>query len=391
MQHTVYIRKVPDYDQTAVDTAVEELFASLPCTARLNADSHVLLKPNLLAKHPPEHAVTTNPAVVTAVLRAVKRRGVPAKNIVCADSMGGVYNSVSTTATYRSSGLEKACADEGVICYTECKWAPRKVENGVVMQEFNLIQPVHDADFIIDLPKMKTHVMTGCTAATKNLFGCIPGLQKAELHTRFPDRERFGEMLIDLLQTVKPDMAILDGVVAMEGDGPGGGEPRSVGVLMAGEDLPNMDLAVCMMQGLDPMRVPYLIAANKRGLCGTAFDVKDLVGDTEGFGPIPGYKLPDSYIGNVGSTDFADQTGPFAAFVRVVEKHVAPHPVVNRKKCIGCGKCAEICPQNTIDLLGEQGKRKAKIEPERCIRCFCCHEMCPVKAIDVKKVSLFRL
>lgn len=391
MEKTVHIRKVPAYDQPAVDAAVEALFAALPCTGRLHAGSRVLLKPNLLAKHPPEHAVTTHPTILTAVIRALKKRGVATEDIICADSMGGLYNAVTMSATYRTSGLEKACADEGVICYTDCQWAPRKVENGKVMQEFNLIQPVHDADFIIDLPKMKTHMMTGCTAATKNLFGCIPGLQKAELHTRFPDRERFGEMLIDLLETVKPDMALLDGIIGMEGDGPAGGNPREIGVLMAGEDLLNIDLAVCAMQGMEPMRVPYLEAAHNRGLCGKAFDTADLAGETEGFGPIPGYQLPNSYQGSVGSTDFADQAGPFAAVVRMVEKHVAPHPIINRAKCIGCGKCAEICPRDTIRVSGEQGKRKAKIDPAKCIRCFCCHEMCPVKAIDVKRVSLFRL
>ena len=255
-----------------------------------------------------------------------------------------------------------------------------------------MIQPVLEADFIIDLPKLKTHVMTGYTGAVKNLFGCIPGLQKAEWHTRFSDRERFGSMLIDLLQTVQPDMAVMDAVVGMQGDGPAGGEPREVGLILGSEDLLNLDLAACRMIGMPPMRVPYLEAAHRRGLCAECFDLRDLAGDTAAFAPIQGYKLPSSYQNDqLGSTDFADYRSWLRPLVQAAEKMAAPRPVVKTAKCIGCGKCAEICPRHTIRLSGQGNHRKAKIQPRGCIRCFCCHEMCPVKAIDVRKFSLFRL
>ena len=72
-----------------------------------------------------------------------------------------------------------------------------------------------------------------------------------------------------------------------------------------------------------------------------------------------------------------------------VVKLAAPRPRIRRAKCIGCGKCAEICPQKTIHLQD----KKARIDPAHCIRCFCCHEMCPVKAIDVYRPlgALFNL
>ena len=226
----------------------------------------------------------------------------------------------------------------------------------------------------------------------KNLFGCIPGLQKAEWHTRFSDRERFGNMLIDLLQTVQPDIAVMDAVVGMQGDGPAGGEPREVGLILGSEDLLNLDLAACRMIGMPPMRVPYLEAAHRRGLCAEQFDLRDLAGDTAAFAPIQGYKLPSSYQNDqLGSTDFADYRSWLRPFVQAAEKIAAPRPVVKAAKCIGCGKCAEICPRHTIRLSGQGNHRKAKIQPRGCIRCFCCHEMCPVKAIDVRKFSLFRL
>ena len=195
---SILVRSITGYeDQAALDALIEGLFAALPAAGRIGPGKTVLLKPNLLAKHPPEHAVTTHPAIVRAVARAVKRRS-PAR-IILADSSGGVYNPAMMQATYNVSGLAKVCAEEGLELYTGCKWGERAVENGVAAEQFTLIEPVLEADVIIDLPKLKTHVMTGCTAAVKNLFGCIPGLQKAEWHMRFPDRERFGQMLVDLL------------------------------------------------------------------------------------------------------------------------------------------------------------------------------------------------
>ena len=110
-----------------------------------------------------------------------------------------------------------------------------------------------------------------------------------------------------------------------------------------------------------------------------------LRGDTDAFCPIPGFALPQSYQG--GDTDFAHHVpGLLQKPVQALERVLAPHPVVMASRCIGCGKCAEICPQHTIRL-----DKKAKIRQEKCIRCFCCHEMCPVKALQVKKFSLFRL
>ena len=378
------------YDQPLCDAAVERIFAALPAAGRIGPDTRILLKPNLLARHAPEAAVTTHPAVVRAVIRACKARGAKAAHILVADSAGGVYNPAQMKGLYQATGLAEVCAAEGAACYTECRTVLRKTD-GRVVKEFELLAPVPEADFIIDLPKFKTHVMTGMTAACKNLFGTIPGLKKAEWHMRFPDKERFGHMLMDLLEAVQPDMAIVDAVVGMEGDGPAGGSPRPVGLLLGSEDLPNLDLCCAAMMGLDPMQVPYLQAACQRGLCAAAFDPADLRGDTERFAPVPGWRLPSSYTGGQGAElDFA-RTRRVPAFLRPAaqwaEKQIAPHPVVRRKDCIGCGKCAEICPQHTITMEHQ----KSHIHAKRCIRCFCCHEMCPVKAIGVRQFRLFRL
>ncbi len=378
MDKNVYFAAAANYDQQTVDAAVERLFCQLPAAQAIGG-KRVLLKPNLLAKHTPERAVTTHPALVRAVIRAVRRRG--AASITVADSPGGVYNPGILRSIYKVSGLTDVCREEGAALYTDCKSreAPAK---GQVVKQFTLLEPVLDCDVIINLPKLKTHMMTGLSAATKNLFGCIPGLQKAEWHMRFPDKERFGGMLVDLLYTVKPGFAILDGILAQEGDGPAGGTPRMVGIVAAAEDHLQMDLALCRMLGIRPKDVPYLNAAISRGLCPEQFDPACAKGEGELCRPIPGYRLPSSW----GSVDFADKAPRAVRWaVPAVERLLAPRPVINKSRCIGCGKCAEICPQHTITVQG-----KAHIHAARCIRCFCCHEMCPVKAIDTRRSFLLK-
>lgn len=377
------------YSKDEVECAVESLFAHMSCAKEIKPETKILLKPNLLAKHPPEHAVTTHPEVLRAVIRACVKRGAKAEHIVVADSAGGLYNPSQMRSLYQGCGLTNVCKEEGVSLYTACEARTCEVTRGKVVTEFEILKPVLEAEFIINLPKLKSHVMTGMTAGCKNMFGVIPGLKKSEWHMRFPDKERFGDMLIDLLETITPDMAILDGILAMEGDGPAGGEPREVGILMASEDMVNLDLAIADMMGLEPMRVPYLKAAYLRGLGEEKFHIEDAVGAVEAFVPIPDWKLPESYQGsNDGQTDFADHVPRiFKPIVHVLEEKVAPRPVIDKKLCIGCGKCAEICSQDTIHIIN----KKARIIPKKCIRCFCCHEMCPVKAIEVKKLKLFGL
>ena len=378
MDKNVYFAAAANYDQQTVDAAVERLFCQLPAAQALGG-KRVLLKPNLLAKHTPERAVTTHPALVRAVIRAVRRRG--AASITVADSPGGVYNPGILRSIYKVSGLTDVCREEGAALYTDCK--SREVPaKGQMVKQFTLLEPVLDCDVIINLPKLKTHMMTGLSAATKNLFGCIPGLQKAEWHMRFPDKERFGGMLVDLLCTVKPSFAILDGILAQEGDGPAGGTPRMVGIVAAAEDHLQMDLALCRMLGIRPKDVPYLNAAISRGLCPEQFDPACAKGEGELCRPISGYRLPSSW----GSVDFADKAPRAVRWaVPAVERLLAPRPVINKSRCIGCGKCAEICPQHTITVQG-----KAHIHAVRCIRCFCCHEMCPVKAIDTRRSFLLK-
>ena len=378
----VLCRACADYEQAQVDAAVEAVFAFCQNAGRLGPHSRVLLKPNLLAKHPPERAVTTHPAVVAACIRACVRRGVLPQNITVADSPGGAWTPGGMRAVYEQSGVAAVCKEACAALYLGCKAGMRKTQ-GERVRSFELIEPVLDAGFIIDIPKVKTHVMVGMTCAVKNLFGTVPGLSKAEFHMRFPAPEDFGSMLADLCEAVRPDMVVADGIVAMEGDGPASGTPYALGLILGGPSAYDVDLAVCRIMGISPQRVPYLAAAVRRGLCAAQAEEGMLCGDVQAAAPRAGFRPPSSMM----DLTFAQKAPrPIRWLVPGAEKWVAPRPRVRRALCIGCGKCAGICPGHTIRVRGG----KAHISRAGCIRCFCCHEMCPVKAIEVRRFALFR-
>ena len=162
MGKEVHCYSVPDYASAALAAAVEDIFAQSAAARALGPRSRVLVKPNLVAKHAPEKAVTTHPAVLDAVCAALRRRGV--ESITVADSPGGLYNPAVMKSIYKASGLLAVCERHGALAYTACEAAPRKTD-GVRVKEFSLLRPVLEADFIIDLPKVKTHVMTGMSCA----------------------------------------------------------------------------------------------------------------------------------------------------------------------------------------------------------------------------------
>lgn len=384
MNDTVYFKEVPDYDREKVQEAVEYFFQSMPIVKTWTKDTKVLLKPNLLSKSNPDKAITTHPEVVRGVITALKKRGIT--QITLADSAGGLYNPKQTKALYQGTGMKKMGEEEGIHLYSDCisKEVPVK---GKVVSAFTILEPALEADVIINLPKFKTHVMTGMTAGCKNMFGCIPGLEKSQWHTRFPQREPFGDMLIDLYQVLPPTISILDGILAMEGDGPGGGSPRPLGILLSSENTLQLDLAVAEMMGFSGSTIPYLKVAMERGLCPSKFDPALVQGDSALFVPIPQWILPQSYQNGVSAdTTFSQfMPKPLRPLGRAIEQKLAPRPVVLTEKCINCKRCSEICSKNAIDFPND----KAKIRKKDCILCFCCHEVCPVKAIDVKKSKVF--
>ncbi len=364
------------YEYSTIKEGVDRLFALLELGKLIRPGISVVLKPNLLMKRTPEEATTTHPTLVSAVAEKVLELG--AASVLVAESPGGPYTKSSLNAIYSASGMAQAGSEHHFslnqdFTYQEVTWP-----QGKACTAFNVITPLVGADLIISLPKLKTHGMTGLSGAVKNMFGSVPGLQKPELHYRYPERDDFTNMLIDLWECVHPAITIVDAVEAMEGNGPSGGSPKHMGLLFASRNPYTLDLALANLIDMPVPQIPILQNAILRGLCPAEFSPAFVVGDP--FRPVPDFQKPRKK-----NLDFVDVLPAFLQrpCKRVMERVLVPNPVIRKGDCIGCGKCAESCPQHIIQIRD----RKAEIHSRKqCIHCYCCHEMCPKKAIDLRRL-----
>ncbi len=376
----VFCKSVDNYENfDKLQNAIEEIFNAFNFGEKLNQGKRVLIKPNLLAKHSPDKAITTHPAVLHAVILQCIKCGVLPQNIIVADSPGGLYNKIAVQSAAKTAGFLNVCEKTNTTFYTDCKYYEKRIFSAILWST-HFIQPMATADVIINLPKLKTHVMTGLTCATKNLFGLIPGLKKAELHTIFPTKSAFGKMLFTVCDAINADLHIVDSVYAHEGNGPSGGNAKKVGAIFAGINPYSVDMVAANIIGINPNNIYYLQAAkndNKVKVNADNID-KILLGEKSAVKQVNGFKLPDNHL----DIDFAEKLPKFLIKpARSIIKLFSSSPFVETEKCIGCKKCAEICASKAIEI--ENGK--AQILEKKCIKCYCCHEMCPVKAIEVKK------
>lgn len=373
----VSIARCPDYEH--VEEVLEACLDSLGGIGRfVSPGQRVLLKPNLLSAAEPEAAITTHPSVVRAVARLVKRAG---GRPILADSPGVDVPSTEggLRRLYRTTGL-LALAEAGEF---ELSYDATAVSvpnpDGKVVKRLEVFRPAVEADVVIALPKLKTHALTKLSGATKILFGVVPGMGKPGCHAAFHDPSLFGEMLLDIIAAVRPALFVMDGVIGMEGDGPGRhGTPRTLGLLLASPDAVALDLAVCRLVGLDPARVPPLRAARDRGLWNGQVQPTLVGGQSLDEFVVPNFRLPRGE--RDGLADATNMLPIPALFRRMVVDLFAATPVPLAARCTGCASCVKACPVGAIKVEG----RLAVVDKPACIRCYCCHEMCPQAAIDLR-------
>lgn len=374
----VSITSNPNYHQQEINQAIKTHFERFRLAERLRPEMKVLIKPNLLMKRRPEEFTTTHPSLVEAAIIALKEYGIT--QITVADSPGGLYTPAALKGIYEATGMRAVCERQQVRLNEDVSSQEVRREQNHLVKSFPLITPVCEADFILDICKLKSHAMTGLSGGVKNLFGCIPGLTKPEFHWRFPDKELFCQMLVDLCETIRPGFVLVDAVVSMEGDGPSGGTMRESGLILASDQIYDLDLCLCRLIGCEPDQIFTVKTARNWGLSARTWREIEIVG--EPLQPLVNFQLPhDKSLDFVSHLPKCLQT-PVKLFTQSV---LCSRPVVRKKDCIGCGKCAESCPAKTIQIKN----RTAKVIPKDCIHCFCCHEMCPVKAIDIKRSRLF--
>lgn len=376
MRNRVWLAQCPDYGQS-LEEKIEKAFDALQVWDKIRPGMRVVLKPNLVMSSKPEQAIITHPAFTAAVGKCVQKAG---GRVVIAESPGGPYTPAAMKAMFRATGYRDMAEACGFTLYTDCKSREVTLPQAKRCRELSVVEPFLDRDYLIDLPKLKTHSMVGFSGAVKNLFGTVPGLQKPELHCRFPEREPFSEMLCDLCHFLGPDLSLMDGIWAMEGNGPTGGQRRDLYVIAGSESPWALDVAAASLVGLEPEKIVMLREGHERGYGPLDLSELELVGD-----PMETLLAPDFLKAEASSTDFIDR---LPKFLRPAAKKLAtPYPRIDKKRCVGCGKCAESCPQHTISLRDG----KAVIRYQNCIRCFCCHEMCPKHVVQIKRLGLLRL
>lgn len=344
--------------------------------AFVSPGQRVLLKVNLLSRALPDRAVTTHPEVVRALIRSVRAcGGVPQVG----DSPGGPNTPAMVKRIWADSDIAAVCAEEDapLLLFDE---DVRRVINpdGVLFGAFTLGGAVVDADVLISVPKFKTHGFMMFTGAVKNLFGCIPGLEKAQYHLKVPDRDDFGSMLVDLMLACRPALSVMDAVVGMEGEGPAGGSPRHVGALLASPDAVALDVVASAMAGLDPLEVYTNRAALDRGIGYRTPDEIDVIGDDwHEFSPT-GFVLP--------ARDLSARMPKWLA--RRLRGWTTARPMLEREAdCTRCATCEKVCPVGAISV-GPDGPR---FDHSRCIRCYCCQELCPPQCIGLTVPPVARL
>jgi uncharacterized protein (DUF362 family)/NAD-dependent dihydropyrimidine dehydrogenase PreA subunit len=364
------------YDREGIESAVGAVFDYFGGTESFfPPGGRVLLKVNLVAGYRPDRRVTTDPSVVRAVARRVlDAGGCP----VIADSPG----IDSFTRAAQKAGFMDVARELGIPCVELTDPVPLPV-SGASFHKIEVARRVLESDFIINLPKMKTHAQMLLTLGVKNLVGCVVAQRKAEWHYNVGlRRESFASLLLDIWNGVRSVhgvrvLTILDGVVGMDGYGPTGGDPFPYGVVGGASDALTMDFWLCRMMGVRLEDFPLWQAAALRHMPQCALDDGDLAGDFS-----PSHVWRGVNIPGLGSLSLIPRLSRLP-FGDALERALASRPVHLPGRCIGyekCGKCVAMCRASAITprdgtMTFDYGK---------CIRCYCCHEMCPAGAIGFR-------
>jgi len=373
----VALVRCESYDYDEVKAAVKKGLNLIGGAAHfVKPGEKILLKPNLLSADLPEKGVTTHPSVFKAVAEIF----MTTKAIVSYGDSPGFHSQKAAAA---KCGLE-AVAKELNISMADFKNGEEIFFNeGTQNKKFFIAKGVLEADGIISLPRLKTHGFAKMTGSIKNQFGCIPGKLKAEFHVKLPDANDFAKMLVDLNCYIKPRLFIMDGIMAMEGNGPRGGTLKKMNVLLFSSDPVALDSVVCGLINLNAELVPTIKYGMQAGLGTYIKEEIELLGDD-----------PKTFY----TPDFNVRREPIKPFklgkVRTFIMHYfVPRPEIDPKKCVKCGVCVEMCPVNSkaVDWHDKIKTNPPTYKYMRCIRCFCCQEMCPEGAIRIKVPPLRKL
>jgi uncharacterized protein (DUF362 family)/NAD-dependent dihydropyrimidine dehydrogenase PreA subunit len=373
MNTTVSVVPCHNYEMDAVRQALRACLAPLGGIEHfVRPGMRVLLKPNLLAAAELEQAVTTHPAIVQAVAElAINAGGV----VQIGDSPAGPVK--DNPSIWRKSGMPAAAEQSGasLVLFDGVNW---QRHNGA---DYLIARPVSEADLVINLPKIKTHMLTLYTGAIKNLLGVVPGTHKTEMHIRAIGIQDFSRELVNLLEIVRPGLTIMDGVWGLEGAGPGaGGTPHHYGCLSASADPVALDTVITRAMGYPAGAVLHVAQAGERRLGVSDPALIQIVG--------PAGVLEFGRLALPASHWYLRAPAWISA---PIQGQIKLTPRFDPARCNGCAKCVQVCAGKALAAAKHPGGSNSKppaLDKKLCISCMCCAEVCPQGAIEPARSRL---
>jgi uncharacterized protein (DUF362 family) len=365
------------YDDNQVFKAVKTGIALLGGVSLFaKPGERIVMKPNILVGSAPDKGVTTHPSVFSAVGKLFKDTGA---NVYYGDSP----SFGKSGPNLRRSGLTQVGDELGFILADFDSGRPISHKDALLVKRFVIANGVLDSDGLVSLPKFKTHGLVRFTGAVKNQFGCVPGFLKGQYHVKLPDPYDFAAMLVDLNTIIKPRLYVMDGIMAMEGNGPRSGKMKQLSVLLLSIDPIALDATACKIINLNPEFVPTSKLGEKAGLGTYHTENIEIVGEqVESF-------IDKSF--NVNRTAPLSNTG--GRLIKIIKNKITQRPLIDNAKCTYCGTCVKMCPvePKAVDWFKGDKSKPPKHNYNLCIRCYCCQETCPEGAISINTPLLGRL
>lgn len=370
--NAVSLRKCSSYLDEVVYEAIKLALEDLGgIKSMIKPGMRVALKPNLLLPQNPENCATTHPSLIGAIGRLVIESG---GEPIVVESPGGLYNKTVLKNLYKSCGMQDVCDKYGISLNFDTAVVKKTADCLGRKRSFDILKPLADADFVINISKLKTHGMMVFTGAVKNMFGAIAGVEKAAHHMNMPDYDAFADNIIDICETTKPGLNIIDGVMAMEGNGPSAGTPRALNVVLASKNPYLADKAAHDIIDLSVDDSYILTRASERGI-----DLSyEALGDSIEMFKVTDFSIPFKKSYGIKKRDILNG--------KILSKFKSK-PVVDKDLCIGCGICKRNCPAEVIEMKN----KIPHFDYRGCIRCFCCQELCPEHAISIKDPFLIKI
>jgi uncharacterized protein (DUF362 family)/Pyruvate/2-oxoacid:ferredoxin oxidoreductase delta subunit len=368
MDDVICLAVCKDYDEDRVADAVAKCLEATKGTESLFTKGRkILVKPNLLSPRTPEEGVTTHPSLVRAVVRLALLKGC---RVSIGDNHGGYER--RTEEVWEKTGMRRVAEETGAhLVNFEASGARLKRING---RSYPISAAVLESDVIVNLPRMKTHMVTTLTGAVKNMFGCVPGFRKAAYHRDLHSVRSLSSVFVDVCQITSPQVTLLDGVISMDGNGPAAGRLRDTGFIAASESPYALDMGIADLAGAGEDRLPTVAVARRRGLGPGGLKNLTYAGDDPSACRVGDFMLPRG-----------GELPPILS--AVVGRAIWVRPRVDRSKCTLCEECVKNCPVGAIEMHGGL----PRIDLKQCISCFCCQEMCPAGAIVPLRSHQLRL